>query len=519
MSTEDVVSVAAGRNLDIQLSPQARHEMERSRELKWRLINEGQPIYGVTTGVGDSADRQIGLRKAAALQQTIIRKNLCGRGPEASPHVVRAMLLIRANCLSRGSSAVNPDVVDRLLALIRHDVLPVVPERGSVGASGDLIPLAYVAAVVMGEGEVRYQGTVRPTADVYRELSWEPVILEPKDGLALLNGTSFSAAFATLALHAAARLAAAAEVCTAMASEALLGNRGHFLPFIHEQRPHPGQVTSARHIADLLRDSALALDHNQVIGLSEKLADGEFQRLRRSIQDRYSIRCAPQVIGVLRDTVAWAGRWVETEINSSNDNPLFEASSGMVYSGGNFYGGHLAQAMDALKLAVANIADLLDRQLELLVDEKFNNGLPANLIVPRAADEWDAGLHHGFKGMQLICSALTAEALKTSGPASVFSRSTEAHNQDKVSMSALAGREALATVDLVEEVAAIHLLAACQASELRGTEHMSPRTRAIHRRVRELCSFVERDRRMDRDIAAVVELLREGTTLDGTIPT
>jgi histidine ammonia-lyase len=247
-----------------------------------------------------------------------------------------------------------------------------------------------------------------------------------------------------------------------------------------------------------------------VLDLNAPLDGAGFQRLRRSIQDRYSIRCAPHVIGVLIDTTTWVSQWLRTEINSSNDNPLFDIIGETVHSGGNFYGGHVAQAMDSLKTAAANIADLLDRQVELLVDEKFNNGLTPNLIVPPEQDSWEAGLHHGFKGMQLACSAITAEALKGANPASVFSRSTEAHNQDKVSMAPIAARDARTVINLVEEVATIHLLTACQALDLRGAELMGTRTRAAYDLIRARAPFVDRDRRMDVDISAVLELIRSG---------
>jgi histidine ammonia-lyase/phenylalanine ammonia-lyase len=390
----------------------------------------------------------------------------------------------------------------------------MIPERGSVGASGDLVPLCYLASAVFGEGDVLHRGVRRPVSAVWSELGGAPVVPEAKDGLALINGTSFSAAFAALAVADAERLIRLAELCTAMASEALLGNRGHFNEFIHEQKPHPGQRASAGAILAQLEDSRLALDHGQVLGLTDQLDGRGYVQQTRSIQDRYSVRCAPHVIGMVRDTVAWVRDWVETEINSSNDNPLFDATSGAVHNGGNFYGGHLVQAMDALKAAVANLADLLDRQLELIVDEKFNNRLTPNLVPRFAPDDWRAGLHHGFKGMQIACSAITAEALKGTMPASVFSRSTEAHNQDKVSMAPIAGRDARAVAALVEEVAAIHLLALCQALDLRGVDEAATGTRAVHALVRAHVPELTDDRAMEGDITAVLDLIRSGALVD-----
>jgi phenylalanine ammonia-lyase len=510
LRVDDVVGIARGQAGPVRLAESAVARVTRSRELKHMLIETGQPIYGVTTGFGDSVRRQIGAEKTAELQRNIARYHLNGTGPISAPEVARATILIRANCLARGNSGVRPLLISRLLDYLNADVLPLIPERGSVGASGDLVPLCYLASAVFGEGNVRHRGQVRPVTEVLRTLGLDPVEPEAKDGLALINGTSFSAAIAALAVAEADRIALLAELCTALASEALRGNRGHFDTFIHEQKPHPGQLTAARTIASFLHDSHLALHHGQVIDMNEHIGARGYLELPRSIQDRYSIRCAPHITGMLRDTITWARNWIDIEINSSNDNPLFDANGATVHNGGNFYGGHLAQAMDSLKTAVANVADLIDRQLELIVDEKFNDGLTPNLIPWFGPDDHDAGLHHGFKGMQLACSAITAEALKGTMPASVFSRSTEAHNQDKVSMSPIAARDARAVITLTEEALAIHLLALCQALELRGLDGASSAAREVHGLVREHADFVRADRAMDSDIVAVLSMIRTG---------
>lgn len=508
LTVGDVVDVAR-EGVGCSLAGKAVEKIEASRRLKEELIEQEIPIYGVTTGFGDSADRQISPQKAARLQRNMVRFLGSGTGPLASEEVVRATLLLRANCLSRGNSGVRTELVERLLYHLNQGILPAIPERGSCGASGDLVPLSYVGAALLGEEDVLYEGSLRDSAGVLREHGLQPLKLEPKEGLAITNGTSFLTAFAALAAWDAAQLAPVAEVCTAMASEALLGNKGHFNAFIHEQKPHAGKKESARNIRGLLADSGLSQDGEKV--LSEAALDGRsYQQLERQVQDKYSVRCAPDVVGCLRDTVEWALRWVEVEINSSDDNPLFDAEGWRLHSGGNFYGGHMAQAMDSLKVAVANLCDLLDRQLELVVDEKFNNGLTPNLIPYFEDDDPEAGLHHGFKGMQLCCSAMTAEALNRSNPASVFSRSTEAHNQDKVSMGTIAARDARAVVELAQNVAAIHLISLCQALDLRGSGSMSPKTHAAYRLVRDLVPFLEGDRRMGKDIERVVDLIRSG---------
>ena len=439
-----------------------------------------------------------------------MRYHLNGSGAEADPATVRATMLIRANCLARGYSGIRAAVIELLVACMRMDILPVIPERGSVGASGDLVPLCYMTSTLTGVGAVCWRGERMAASRALEACGLAPVVLEAKEALALINGTSFMSAYAALATEEAHRLAVLGDLCTALCVEGLTGNVGHFHPLIHQQKPHPGQIASAERIRRLLQGSRLAVDPSQIARAGPALGDRGFVELERSVQDRYSVRCAPHVTGVLHDTLDWVRRWVEIEINSTNDNPLFDPASGSVLSGGNFYDGHVGQAMDALKIALASLGDLLDRQMALLVDEKFNAGLTPNLIPRRGDDDGEAGLHHGFKGMQIACSALAAEALKTSIPATVFSRSAESHNQDKVSMGTIAARDARSIVELVQNICAIHLLASCQAIDLRGAERLGNGTAAAYSLVRTVAHFLDQDRRLDHDTEAVLGLLRAG---------
>jgi len=457
----------------------------------------------------------VAAHKAAALQRNLISYHLVGSGPQAPAEVVRATMLVRANCLARGSSGVRSRVVGLLLDCLAQDILPLIPERGSVGASGDLIPLCYLAALLVGEGDAVHAGTRVPARQALAAARLEPLELEPKEALALINGTAFSCGFAVLATSDAGRLADVAELCTALAAEVLLGNRGPFHPAIHLRKPHPGQVRSAERTAALLDGSRLCRDYEEVVRANGDLDGRTWRRLDHAIQDRYSLRCAPHVIGVLRDTLTWVDRWLETEINSSNDNPLFDVDEDRLHSGGNFYGGHVGLAMDALRTAVASMGDLLDRQLACVVDEKFNAGLPAGLVPPPSPDSSQAGLHHGFKGVQIACSALIAEALGLSVPATSFSRSTEAHNQDKVSMATIAARGARTVNGLVFDAAALHLAALCQAADLRGAGLLAPGTRAVYDFVRGHVGFVAVDRRLDGEVATLAEALRSDARLPG----
>jgi histidine ammonia-lyase len=343
--------------------------------------------------------------------------------------------------------------------------------------------------VLSGEREVYFHGAVKSSASVLAELGIAPLQLEAKESLALMNGTSAMTGVACLSVARAERLVRWAASLTAMASDVLGGEPRHFDSRIFDAKPHPGQALVARWIREDIE------------------YDRERARPVTRVQDRYSVRCAPHVLGVLVDALPEIRRFVETELNGANDNPLIDPETGDVLHGGNFYGGHVCHAMDSLKTLVANVADLLDRQLVLLCHPNTNNGLPANLVGlrgPRAA------AHHGFKAMQITTSALVAEAAKLTMPASVFSRSTENHNQDKVSMGTIAARDAVRVLDMVETVAAIHTLALAQAVDLREGAGCHRRSQALHAQVRALVPQNLADRRMDGDIVAILELHRSG---------
>jgi histidine ammonia-lyase/phenylalanine ammonia-lyase len=511
LTLEDVEAVARrGVRVSLGADSAMRDRIARSYALNQELMGRGMPIYGVTTGLGDSVDRHIGLDRAARLQGNLIAYLGCGVGDYMPLDDCRAMLLARVNCLAKGYSAVRPALIERLVDLLNRDIIPCIPEMGSVGASGDLIPASYIAAVVMGKREVYHAGRRRPTEAAYAEAGLAPMTLEPKEGLAMVNGTNFMTAVGVLALQDAHGLGVIADACTALATEALTGITGPFDPFLHDiAKPHPGQVASAARTRRLLRGSRLARDYAEVVSELGTMEAG-YRRLDAKIQDKYSIRCAPQCVGALHDVVAWGRQILSVELNSSNDNPLYDLDAGAVRSGGNFSGFHVALAMDTLKTAVASVADLLDRQFELINDEKYNMGLGMCCTNPLPEDHPEAGTHHGFKGMQLAISALTAEALNACMPMTVFSRSTACHNQDKVSMGATAARQAREVVNLTQQVAAMHLLILCQAADLRGAGGLGEGSRRVYAAVRKVSPFVEFDRELRADIEQVVALIRSG---------
>ncbi len=515
LTLEAVRDVARhGVRVELSTETEVLERIEHSQQLKDSLIEGGIPVYGVTTGVGASVDRQVALDRAAEMQRNLVRKCGCGTGPTLPADATRASILIRANCLAKGNSGTRRILIDRLLDLLNLDILPLIPEQGSLGASGDLVPGSYIAAALIGERNVAMGGEILSAADAWAAHAREPIELDTKEGLSILNGTMVMSGVAVLALLDAERLARLADVCGAMALEVLAGIPSPFDPFLQRVKPHPGVERSAAFMRHLLEGSRLARNYQEVIERLGPMAAGGHRRLEVRIQDNYSVRCAPHCTGALYDTITWARQWLEIEINSSNDNPLFEIETGRAHSGGNFSGFHVGLAMDSLKIAVASVTDQLDRQFALLVDERFSNGLPANLSPVRPHDDPERGIHHGFKGVQLAISALTAEALQRAMPMTVFSRSTECHNQDKVSMALTAARQARDVVEMAERCAAMHLLACCQAADLRGADLLG-RTRTVYQRVRGVSEKVDRDRELQEDIGRVTNLLRSEELLAG----
>ncbi|HET6582151.1 MAG TPA: aromatic amino acid ammonia-lyase, partial [Nannocystaceae bacterium] len=467
--------------------PEYRARLRRGVDTVSRLLARGDALYGVSSGFGDSCDTKVDPSFAAELQRNLVRYHGCGTGPLLDDVEALAVVAVRLASLARGWSGVREELLEALVALLAARVVPCIPARGSVGASGDLTPLSYVAAVLCGEREARIDGEALPAGEALARAGLRPLVLAAKEGLALMNGTSAMTGIGCLAWARARRLARWASAATAMLVDALAANRGHFDPRIDALKPHPGHRTSAAWIrADL-----------EMRGGPEP----EGSRL----QDRYSVRCAPQVIGALLDAAAFAERTLDIEIESVDDNPIVDPDRGEFVHGGNFYGGHVALAFDGLKTAIANVAGLVDRQLALLCHPGTNNGLPANLVATAGADR---AAHHGFKAMQITASALAAEALKATMPASVFSRSTECHNQDVVSMGTHAVRDCVAILELAEETAAIGTLALCQALELRGRAAHHLRAREMLAAVRTRVEPVALDRRQDVDIATIVALYR-----------
>ena len=489
---EDIADLAhRRRSALLSNAPTFRARIQAGADFVDRLLAEDGVIYGVTTGFGDSCTVVVPPHLVAELPHRLYTYHGIGAGRFLDPAETRAVLAARLVSLCRGMSGVGFALLEQLMALLQHDILPLIPAEGSVGASGDLTPLSYVAAVLCGEREVVFDGRRLPAAQALAAVGLQPLRLRPKEGLALMNGTALMTALACLAWQRADDLGRLATRITALNVVGSAGNAHHFDETLFAAKPHPGQQrVAARLRADLT---------------SEKPSRNDSR-----LQDRYSLRCAPHVIGVLEDALPFLRQQIENELNSANDNPLIDAENGRVLHGGHFYGGHIAFAMDALKTAVANIADLLDRQLALLVDARFNHGLAANLS---GAVGERASINHGLKALQISVSAWTAEALKGTMPASVFSRSTECHNQDKVSMGTIAARDCLRVLELSEQVGAAMLIAARQALALRQRLqplHLTPALSAMFDALCNAIAFVDEDRALDGDLQRLLTEMRDG---------
>lgn len=492
--------IVAGR-LPVLLDDTARGRMAASAAVIARLVADETQTYGVTTSVGASVTTRVPGALSAELSRNLVRMHGVGTGAPLSRDVTAAVLAVRLSTLAIGKSGVRPVVAERLVELLQHRVLPVIPAEGSVGASGDLTPMSYVAAVLCGEREVHGDDGPRPAAEALAALGVEPLVLAPKEALSLMNGTSVAAAVAALAWLSAERIARLAALVTATLSQAVGGRAEHFDAAIHAARPHPGQRAVAGWIAEDIGRPHPRPGH---------------------LQDRYSLRCVPHIVGVLVDALSAARGWLETELNGVSDNPIVDVERGVALHGGNFYGGHVAFACDTLKLAVAQVAGLADRQLNLLCNPAENHGLPANLV---GAEGPAACTHNGFKAATIATSALAAEALKLTMPAGAFTRSTELHNQDQVPMASIAARDLARVVELTEQALALTTLGAMQALDLRRRQveagaieagEVSPRASALHRAVRGRIPPLDGDRRLDLDIAALLDLLRGGA-LDGLL--
>ena len=488
LSLEDVRRVALGPETKVGLSKEAAARMADSRGFIERLVSSGEPVYGVTTGFGRLADVTIPPEHRTTLQHNLVRSHASGMGEPMDREVVRALILLRANALARGHSGCRVVLVERLLGLLNAGIHPRVPEFGSVGASGDLAPLAHVALALLGEGPAEKGGTEYPVADLLAEAGIEPVTLGSKEGLALINGTQATTGMGVLALLAAERAVETAEVAGAMSLDALLGTPEPFREEIQDARPHAGQARSAARLRALLAGSQIRESHRE----------GDPR-----VQDAYSLRCMPQVHGAAREALAYVRGILEIEANSATDNPLVFPEAGVVVSGGNFHAQIVSQALDLLAIVAADLASISERRVERLLNPDLSMGLPAFLTSR-------AGLESGFMIAQVTAVDLLAEMRILSHPASVDSVTTSANQEDHVSMGLAAARKVRRSVACLERVLATELMCAAQGIDFRRPLRSSEAIEAAHARIRLDVPKLDGDRVLGPDLDALTDLIRSG---------
>ena len=487
LTASDVVAVAGGA--PVSFGDDARVRVAAARAVIDDAVASGDTIYGVTTGFGALAHTRVEPTQASTLQHGIVRSHATAVGATLPREEARAMLLLRAHVLALGHSGVRPEVVDLMVAMLNEDVVPAVPQQGSLGASGDLAPLANLALPLIGHGEVLSpEGGVEPAVGALARAELSPLTLQAKEGLALVNGTQGMLAIGVLAVERAATLARTADIVAAMTIEASLGTDRPFDERLQALRPHPGQAVSAANLRRLLATSPILASHRESPHL---------------VQDAYSLRCAPQVHGATRDALDYARGVLAIEINSVSDNPIVLPDGGEVVSGGNFHGQPVAVALDTVATALVSLASIAERRLYRLLDEHQSNGLPPFLV-------HGSGLNSGFMLVQYTAASLVSECKTLAHPASVDSIPSSAGQEDHVSMGMTSARHAREIVANAETVLALEALGAAQALDLRAPLEPGPATRAVHEMIRAHVPFFEADREFGPDIEDAVSLVREG---------
>jgi histidine ammonia-lyase len=493
LSLSEIARVAYG-GTSVAVAASAHATIHASRKVIEQIVEQGGVVYGVSTGFGKLSDVHVPANELRQLQLNLVRSHACGIGRPLSLPEARAMILLRANVLALGLSGIRLEVIELLCELLNHDVVPVIPEKGSVGASGDLAPLAHLSLTLIGEGEAFHGGARMPGADALNKAGLRPVVLEAKEGLALLNGTQAMHAVGGLALFRAQRLAHVADIAGAMSLEALKGTPTAFDARIHDARPHPGQRAVAEHLRQLLRDSEIRQSH----------LNGDPR-----VQDAYSLRCMPQVHGAVRGAFDHCETVLEIESASATDNPLVFAETGDVLSGGNFHGAPLALALDYAAIALTDLMSISERRTDRLVNPDSSEGLPP-FLAPHA------GTHSGFMILHVAAVALLNEAKVLSHPASVDNLPTSGGKEDHVSMGMTSALKLRTIVENAEHLLAIELLSAAEGLEFRHPLKGGVGVEEAYERVRSISPAVDADRSMSADIERVATAIREGMFDDET---
>lgn len=492
LTIEEVVEVAR-ENAEVVITPETKRRVETSREALERLVEENHVIYGVNTGFGALSNVKISPKEVKQLQLNLIRSHSSGVGENLDTEIVRALMLLRVNTLAKGYSGLRLETLETLLQMLNKGVHPIIPSKGSVGASGDLAPLSHMILVLIGEGEAEYHGKKMSGKTAMKKAGIKPIQLHSKEGIALNNGTQLMAAIAALTVYDAENLIKTGEVATALSLEALLGISDAFDERIQKVRLHASQAVTAQNIRRLFEGSKLVQTGRE--------ATNKMQRPH----DPYSLRCSPQVLGTARDGVAYAKRVVEIEINSATDNPLIFPETETCLSGGNFHGQPLSLAMDLMGIALTIVGNISERRTARLLDGKLNKDLPAFLISPEAKK----GLNSGLMTSQYTAAALASENKVLSHPACVDSIPTSANFEDFVSMGVTAAQKANQILENVEYILAIELVCAAQAIEFRGPEKLGKGTKIAYSTIRKTVPILREDRVLSKDIERIRQTLKK----------
>lgn len=491
LGLDALAPVFHGARVELALAPGLRRRIEAGRRVVEAVLRDGRTVYGVNTGFGKLANVRIGDAELEELQLNLLRSHACGVGEPLPTATVRALMLLRIRTLATGRSGARIELVEKLAELLNADVVPRVPSQGSVGASGDLAPLAHLALALIGEGEVDHDGERRPAQAALAAAGIAPIRLAPKEGLSLINGTQVTTALAAEALLRAENAARHADLACALTIEALKGTNRAFDPRIQAARPHPGQQLAAENLFALIEGSAILASHRDC----------------DRVQDPYSMRCAPQVHGACRDALSEARRVLAIEIDAATDNPLVFAEQGEILSGGNFHAQPVAAAADRVAAAVADLSSICERRVENLVNPDLNFGLPA-FLTPKP------GLRSGLMIAQVVAAALVSENKSLSFPAAVDSIPTSANKEDHVSMGPIAARKALQIVGNAERVVGIELLAAAQALDFETRAKTTKALRSVHSLFRKSVAHLDDDRILAPDLEAAAALVRSGALVE-----
>ena len=491
LTLSEIESVASGFRL-VTIAPEAIARVAQSRQVIESILETGQIVYGVNTGFGKLADVRIPAGRLAQLQTNLVRSHACGLGEPFSEAESRAMLLLRANVLAKGLSGIRTELLQLLVAMLNAGVHPIIPAKGSVGASGDLAPLAHLALVVIGEGEATFQGRRQPGAEALAAAGLAPLPLAAKEGLALLNGTQAMTAVGALTVAHAGRLAQIADLAGAMSLEALMGTPVAFDPRIHLARPHPGQLASAANLTEILAGSQIRESHRS-------------RSVDPRVQDAYCLRCMPQVHGAARGVLAHVTNILETESGSATDNPLVFAAEreteAEVLSGGNFHGAPLSYAFDYAAIALTDLASISERRIDRLINPDINEGLPAFLCA-------DAGLSSGYMIAHVTAAALLNECKVLAHPSSTDSVPTSGGKEDHVSMGMTGALKLRQIVQNVEVILAIEMMCAAQGLDYRQPLQPGPAVARAHATIRALVPHLDEDRILAPDIEVIAEAIR-----------